>query len=122
MDTKQVTLPSGLVVTIKKPGILGIKAIRGTLPDLLADRGEAPEGYEASRADKDALLDAEITSVCVSTVQPKLTATDPPPEGYESIDVLDLADFRALQAAVAEFSGLRADTEKLRPLQQTGNS
>lgn len=112
METRDVTLPSGETVTIKKPGVLALKQIFGSLPNI----GSGMVQSEPTRLDN---LEAQISMVCGCCVTPRFHREFPAPAGFRSIDELTIDDFTALSGAVSEFSGVREAQETLDPSSKT---
>lgn len=115
MLTKQITLPSGLVVTIKKPGILALHRAFGTLPVLDA---EATASLSAAESAERTM--AWIRLLCACCVEPRLSVEEPPPPGTQFVDdVLDSDDYNALSAALTELMPKREQTEEVAPFSAT---
>lgn len=121
--TKEVTLPnSGDVVTIKKPGPLGLSALLGGIPSASA----LVRAIEARKAGSDELDEDAIASapkdtinqmvdlVCACAVKPKISrgATV---AGSTDVDDIEWGDFIFLFNEVYKFAGFEEAVEKIRP-------
>lgn len=118
METLDVKLPSGLVVTIKKPGPLALRSLYGSLPILPAEMEATSTTDDPRLKDQGFQIDAAIKLVCACSVKPRLS--EPPlADGEMSIDDLSIDDFSKLAEAVNSFSGLTQLGDKTGPLSET---
>jgi hypothetical protein len=114
METKRsVTLPSGRVVEILRPGPRKWRDIYGGFPVF----GKDAEGSGSAN------IDLNIRIICACALVPKFLDEDPEQlkNGDLSIDDLSLPDFLALARQIVEFSGAKEAAEKLGPLSEIEN-
>ena len=114
MHTKTVKLPSGLEVTIRRPGVRTMQAVFRCLPML----GQESAGDSSTMTAEE--LDASIAMICGCCLEPKFAVG--PAEGCRDIDELDMADFTALTTAVNEYAQLDEQAASVRPLSATGKA
>ena len=101
---KEITLPSGRKAKVHV-------GLRARIAAANVGRGEKPmreADEERLEADPVLVADRTIAYVCAATVEPKLTALNPAPEGYTHVDNLADGDFEALCEALGE---LRTESE-----------
>lgn len=129
--TAEVTLPnSGEVVTIKKPGPLGLSAILGSLPSasaLLGALEKKLKGEEAEFSADDLKVSTAdtvkqmMTLVCACCVKPKYSIGGVTP-GTLDIDDVEWGDFVYLFNAVYSHAGFAKALEAVRPTSPTATS
>ncbi len=109
---KTIKLPSGLEVTVRRPGPLAIRTLANA--QALGVELASVEAFESIAA---------FVTKCV--IEPRLSLEDPAPEGRVFIDdVLTVSDFNALTGELVAFAGLAtAEAEAaIGPLPTSGNS
>jgi hypothetical protein len=113
MAEREVVLPSGRSVTIRRPGPRLWRDIYGGLPSFSGD------GVRSSEIASN--IDLNIRVVCACSVLPKFI--DEAPEactnGALSVDDLSVTDFAKLAEEIIAFSGAKEIREKLDPLLET---
>lgn len=99
--TDTLTLPSGMKIEVRPPGPMALNFCR-----LIADKRNGETSMEAQ------LLEAQ--AVCSCTVKPRLTITDPAPQGQRYFDEMEIKDWLAL---LEWFAGaVQEATKDIRPL------
>jgi hypothetical protein len=124
MKTETVTLPSGLEVTFRRPGVLGLIEIYGSMPNVAALEDVDPEA-PPQRLDVEQLKTA-VRMVCVCCVKPNFTDIIDPKRlaetvkaGGTSVDDIEPDDFMFLAAKLTDFINLKGKKDKLDPSSET---
>lgn len=105
-QTKPVTLPTGRVVVIRRPGPRQFRDIYAGLP-IVGRPSEMLVDMPLS-----ALIDLNIRMVCACSVEPKFADCETS-NGVLSVDDLHQSDFNALTKAINDFAGNAEAEEKL---------
>lgn len=108
METKAVSLPSGRVVKIRRPGPRQWRDIYEGLP-IIGKQNDYAVDLPIS-----ALIDLNIRMVCACAVEPKFADSETS-NGVLSVDDLIQADFNALTAEISRFSGDAEANAKIGP-------
>lgn len=113
MAERDVTLPSGRTVKIRRPGPRLWRDIYGGLPSFVGNDGRPAE--IASN------IDLNIRVICACCLEPKFTdqAEDECTNGALSVDDLIVPDFAALANEIIQFSGAKEIKEKLADFLET---
>ncbi len=112
METKEVTLPSGRTVKVRRPGVLTMQKIYGVLPSLA-------EGGSRAALSPVENLDYMVTLVCCCVVEPKVSREGT--AGAEFVEDWDQEDVFAAVKAIGELMPRREDSP-VTPLSTTGTA
>jgi hypothetical protein len=123
VNTKEIRLPrSGAVVKIKKPGVLGMKAILGGMPNaraLAAQFANAEAGDADQRTAPDRTMEPSETMqfmigvVCGCAVDPRFAEVTTPTT--QNVDDLEWEDFQFLFKEALELTGFKEALERVDP-------
>ena len=119
-DEKKLTLPSGLEVVLRTPGLIGLRRIHEVLPVLDTARLRALlDATDVGMPNE--WIDGMYRIAAVVCVDPRFSDADPAPEGTTSLDDLSLEDGRELLNEANEFywNVVKQEATETDPLAET---